>query len=259
MKDLQVLKYKSERILTTKQLAEVYGTYENNITNNFNNNKEHFEEGLHYYLLKGKELQSFKNYINDIDLVDKHTPTLYLWTERGANHHCKILDTKEAWKQFNVLEETYFMVKDYIRISEEQRLQLAIFNADTKEDMLLASSELDKFRKDQLNKRDSVIKVQGPKVDFYNIVANSTNTFSMAEAAKIINVKGIGRNILINFLKHKKILRKNGEPYQLYVDRGYFKLVERFYRADGKAIVTHKTVVFQKGIDYILKLLKNNN
>ena len=37
---------------------------------------------------------------------------LYLWTERGANRHCKILDTPKAWEQFDNLEETYFMVKE---------------------------------------------------------------------------------------------------------------------------------------------------
>ena len=37
--------------------------------------------------------------------------SMYLWTERGANRHSKILDTDMAWKQFDVLEETYFKVK----------------------------------------------------------------------------------------------------------------------------------------------------
>ena len=33
---------------------------------------------------------------------------LYLWTHRGANRHCKILDTERAWEQFENLEEAYF-------------------------------------------------------------------------------------------------------------------------------------------------------
>ncbi len=35
-----------------------------------------------------------------------------LWTERGANRHCKILDTDKAWEQFDNLEETYFRAKE---------------------------------------------------------------------------------------------------------------------------------------------------
>ena len=44
----------------------------------------------------------------------KRASHLYLWTERGANHHCKILDTDKAWEQFENLEETYFRVKEAV-------------------------------------------------------------------------------------------------------------------------------------------------
>lgn len=260
MENIKILKYRNEKILTTKQLAEIYKTEENNIINNFNNNKDHFEEGFHYYKLTGEELKQFILQVNDIDIqISNMTRTLYLWTERGANHHCKILDTKEAWKQFNVLEETYFMVKDYIKISEEQKLQLAIFNADTKENALLAASELDRFRKKQLKEKDEFIRIQEPKIDFYNAVIESEITFDMGKVAKVLNIKGMGRNNLINFLKDKKIFRNNGEPYQEYVDRGYFKLVESVYEANGVKMVSHKTVAFQKGMGFILKLIKKCN
>ena len=112
MDNLTVLEYNNKRILTTKQLAEVYETKENNIQNNFNNNKDRFIEGEHYYILTGEELQQFKSQVNDIDLpINKFTSQLYIWTERGASRHCKILDTDKAWEQFDSLEETYFRVK----------------------------------------------------------------------------------------------------------------------------------------------------
>lgn len=64
------------------------------------------------WTLKENELKEFKNLPTISGLVDKRTPTLILWTERGANRHSKILDTDKAWKQFDVLEETYFRVKE---------------------------------------------------------------------------------------------------------------------------------------------------
>jgi len=112
MNKLPVLKHNGERILTTQQLSDIYETSVDNIKMNFNNHKDNFVEGKHYYLLKGKELKDFKDLVNDIYLVDKHTPQLYLWTERGANRHCKILDTDKAWEQFDNLEEIYFRVKE---------------------------------------------------------------------------------------------------------------------------------------------------
>ena len=116
MDNLTVLEYNNKRILTTKQLAEVYETKENNIQNNFNNNKDRFIEGEHYYILTGEELQQFKSQVNDIDLpINKFTSQLYIWTERGASRHCKILDTDKAWEQFDNLEETYFRSKQIIQ------------------------------------------------------------------------------------------------------------------------------------------------
>ena len=93
---LTVLEKNKARVLLTKQLADVYGASEKNINDNFSNNKERFEEGKHYYLLKGQDLKDFKNSLpDDIGEPLKFAPKLILWTERGADRHCKILDTDE--------------------------------------------------------------------------------------------------------------------------------------------------------------------
>lgn len=111
MNKLQVIERNNERVLTTQQLADVYETDVNNIQTNFNRNKERFKENVHYFLLQGEYLKEFKNQPTNSQLVSKHSSQLYLWTERGANRHCKILDTDKAWEQFDNLEETYFKIK----------------------------------------------------------------------------------------------------------------------------------------------------
>lgn len=112
MNNLQVVEYSNQRVLTTQQLAEIYETDVKNIQMNFKRNENRFIEKRDYYLLKGNDLQEFKNLPTVSGLVDKRTPSLILWTERGANRHSKILDTDKAWQQFDVLEETYFKVKN---------------------------------------------------------------------------------------------------------------------------------------------------
>ena len=109
--ELQPVEYEGVRVLTTQQLAECYGTTSNSIKLNFNRNKTRFIEKRDYYFLKGNDLKDFKDLVTDSNLVNPRAPSLYLWTERGANRHSKILDTDQAWKQFDVLEETYFKVK----------------------------------------------------------------------------------------------------------------------------------------------------
>ncbi len=118
------IEWKNQVVITTALLAEAYETEQNNVKNNFNNHKSNFVEGTHYFLLQGEELREFKNLVNDNDLVDKRTAQLYLWTERGANRHCKILDTDKAWEQFDNLEETYFKVKEVVNTELSPELQM---------------------------------------------------------------------------------------------------------------------------------------
>ena len=97
---------------------------------------------------------------------------------------------------------------------------------------------------------------QSPKVEFYNDVADSDSTINMAEVAKVLNVKGIGRNNLFKFLRENNIFDEKNIPYQRYVNAGFFKLVEYKFICDGKVKVGLKPVVYQKGVDYINKLLR---
>lgn len=107
------LEFKNQRIITTKVLAEEFGTKEDNIKANFNNNKTRFKEGKHYFQLKGDELRVFKGVVNDInDPSIKFASVLTLWTEKGAARHAKILDTDEAWDVYEEFEETYFRIKN---------------------------------------------------------------------------------------------------------------------------------------------------
>lgn len=111
MNQLEIIEHEGIRVLTTQQLSEVYETSTENIKQNFKRNKERFNEGRDYYLLKGEQLKEFLQVTNSHLQNQSKIRSMYLWTERGANRHSKILDTDQAWKQFDVLEETYFKVK----------------------------------------------------------------------------------------------------------------------------------------------------
>lgn len=107
MMNLVPVNYKEEIVITSKALAEVYECNEKQIKQNYNNNKDKFEEGKHYYKLKGEELKKLR--VENIDLqISPMTRELYLWTKRGALRHCKMLGTDRAWDMFDMLEENYF-------------------------------------------------------------------------------------------------------------------------------------------------------
>lgn len=108
MSDLIPVEFQGQRILTTEQLAEIYQTEPRRITENLQRNQDHFIEGKHYHLLEGEALRTFLQYAQSVVQNPSKVRSLYLWTERGASRHCKILDTDKAWEQFDNLEETYF-------------------------------------------------------------------------------------------------------------------------------------------------------
>lgn len=96
-----------------------------------------------------------------------------------------------------------------------------------------------------------------PKAEFYDAVTNSPDTIDMAETAKVLNM-GVGRNTIFKILRQQRVLNRNNIPYQEYIDRGYFRCIESKYtKADGTNCVNIKTVVFQKGVDFIRTTVNN--
>ena len=113
---------------------------------------------------------------------------------------------------------------------------------------------------EQIEQQEKLLIEQKPKVDFYEAVTGSSDTIDIASVAKVLNIKGFGRNNLFEFLRDKNILMQNNMPLQHYVDRGYFRVIEsRYTKPDGSSHINLKTVVYQKGLDYIRKLLELNN
>ena len=100
-----------------------------------------------------------------------------------------------------------------------------------------------------------MLEIAQPKADFYDTVVSTESLLSMGDTAKLINKKGVGRNNLYKILKARKILMADNIPYQQYIERGYFKVVENYYMAGDNKVITKTTYVKQKGVDYIRKLL----
>ena len=99
---------------------------------------------------------------------------------------------------------------------------------------------------------------QKPKVEFFDAVAESKDAIEIASVPKVLNVPGVGRNKLFEFLRNHKVLMRNNQPYQKYVDCGYFRIIEQKYeRPNGDTCINIKTLVYQKGVKYIQELLKN--
>ena len=136
---------------------------------------------------------------------------------------------------------------------ENERKNLFSIPQTYSEALLLASKQAE-----QIEQQKELIALQAPKADFYDAVTGSKDTVDIGTVAKVLNM-GIGRTKLFQFLRDNGVLMKDNQPYQRYIDSGWFRVVEsRYTKPDGSTHVNTKTVVYQKGIDYIRKMLEQS-
>lgn len=112
-------------------------------------------------------------------------------------------------------------------------------------------------QQEKIEAQQNLIEAQKPKAEFYDDVVESKDAMSMDRVAKTLNM-GIGRNKLFELLRNRKILMNNNTPYQRYVDSGWFRCIEtKFTKPNGDTCINVKTVVLQKGVDAIRRLIKH--
>ncbi len=145
------------------------------------------------------------------------------------------------------LTKAFSMMKKMIQEKNDFNLPKTFSEA-----LLLASKQAE-----QIEKQNQLLLEQKPKVEFFEAVTGSKDTVDIATVAKILNKK-VGRNRLFEILRENNILMSNNMPYQKYVDSGYFRVIESKYtKPDGSVNVGLKTVVFQKGVSFINKVLES--
>ncbi|XYR61382.1 phage antirepressor KilAC domain-containing protein [Bacillus amyloliquefaciens] len=93
-----------------------------------------------------------------------------------------------------------------------------------------------------------------PIVDKYRQFLDADGLMKVGTLAKGLNIKGLGQNKLFIFLRDKKLLMKDNQPYQTYVNRGYFKVIARTTPVGNKPV----TLVTPKGADYIANLINKS-
>jgi len=173
-------------------------------------------------------------------------------TKHAISDYALTLDTA---KEISMIQRTENgkKVRQYFIACEKKLISQSI--PQTYAEALLEAGRL-ALEVENKNKQIEVLK---PKAEFFDQVTGSKDCFDMADVAKVCNL-GVGRNILFKFLRDSKILRENNTPYQQYIDSGHFRVIEsKFNKPDGSVCINLKTVVYQKGIDFIIKRYTGRN
>lgn len=248
MSDLIPIEYRAERVLTTEQLAQAYECETVQISQNFLNNKNHFEEGKHFFKLEGDALKNLR--LENIDLqISPMTRTLYLWTRRGASRHSKMLGTDRAWEMFDALEENYFNPRPKALTPAEQMAQ-----------GLLAAQKL-------LAEKDKRIEEMRPKEIFADAVSVSKTDILIGDLAKLIKQNGhdIGQKRLFSWLREKGYLIKRkgldwNMPTQKAMEMRLFRVKETVVtHSDGHTTVSKTPKVTGKGQVYFVNKFLNGS
>lgn len=245
MNELQIIEYKNQRVLLTSQLAESYGTTNKVISNNFNNNKERYVRGKHYFVLEGVDKKTFISNCPKIQDGLMKAKNVYIWTERGAFLHAKSLNTDKAWEVYDSLVEHYF---------QSQEAKPKALPQTYKEALLELVSQIEENEKLELENKE-----MKPKALFADAVATAENSCLVGELAKIIKANGydIGQQRLFAWLRENGYLMKQGESYNLptqkSMDLGLMEIKKRtINNPDGSVKTTSTTKISGKGQIYFV-------
>lgn len=199
--------------------------------------------------------------LSDIDTIDVGVNTglaiqnfKMIFVNESGLYDCVLDSRKPNARKFRkwVTSEVLPSIRKHGIYATDNTIENILNNPDFGIQLLTKLKE-ERERNKELQQR--VIEMK-PKEDFYDAVTQSNETCDFAQAAKILNFKGIGRNKLFEILRDKEILRPNNQPYQKYVDSGWFKVVEvSSVDRYGDLRLFYKTVIYQKGLDKISKIL----
>lgn len=212
------------------------------------------EEGNRAVLQHSDLLKVVRDEFEEEIGIGKISETLYKHPQNGQEYPMFELTLNQA-KQILVRESKFVRkaVIAYIDKLEKRLNEVFKVPSSFAEALRLAAEQ-----QEQIEKQQTLIEEQKPKAEFYDDVIDSKDAIDMAKVAKTLNM-GIGRNNLFQFLREKGILMRDNTPYQLYVDNQWFRCVEsKFMKPNGDVCINIKTMVLQKGLDGIRKLLKDN-
>lgn len=249
----------NQKILFAKQIAEIHNVEVKRINELINKNRSRFKDGIDILDIINDE--NFKVVINDLGLNGSNrTKNIYALSERGYSKLIKIMDTDLAWDIHDELIDNYFTMRQVINSNEQLKanLLLSIYNGG--QEGILACKELTEIEvKEATKPLLDKIEEDKPLVEFTETVLKSSDNILVRELAKIACNEGIkiGQNKLYEKLRSwGYIFRKSREPYQQYVDKGYFYIKETPRKTPYGVTLDKTTLVTPLGQIKIIEKLR---
>jgi phage antirepressor YoqD-like protein len=141
------------------------------------------------------------------------------------------------------------LVREFYRMAEELRQRPSFYIPQTLSEALQLAADQAK----QIEHQERQIEAAKPAVEYHERVAVADDCHSIDEAAKILKA---GPRKLRQWMRDNKIFRIDGLPGQEYMNRGYFRVIEKTiplpfgHKLHKQVLVTGKGMQFlQRKID----------
>lgn len=284
---------KESVVISDLQVAELlgYATGARHVRRIVDRNKESFKAGLHLLDVKGEELgvsswHTYKDSLISMGYTAQsitQAKNIYIFSKSGFLLLLKFAEGENAINLYKNFIESYFELEEKLEVVTEaleettEALQANAVNI-TKEMAMLQvelAYEADENVRLSLLERiqeltqlsiqsnralekkratDELLNKYQHQLTFaQNLEDTKESTFDIGDFAKVLNLKGMGRNKLMEWLREEKILMgepNKNIPYQQHTGN-HFKVV---YVETKKGIVS-KTVLTGLGVTYIVKRL----
>ncbi len=210
------------------------------------------ESGLYDTILRSSkpEAKPFRKHVTSVILPTIRKTGGYVADEDKFTEHYLQGYPQEVKNLFKVTLKSM----DYLN-GEVKRLNQEVDGLNTNVKCLTEEAVAkDKVIAQQSNE----IEQAKPKVEFYDTVADTKENISVSKYAKLLYKDGvkIGQNRLFKWFRDNGYLRPNNEPYQQYIEAGYFFLHEYTFYIKGVPSIGTKTLITGKGQQYFLKKIK---
>lgn len=244
-KELEIKEWKSKRVVTAKDIADLHERDVKRVVENFQNNKEKFEFGKDYFEITKEEIRKSK-FSESFSKYSKNSIEI-LYTERGYLKLTKTFNDDLSWKIQDLLVESYFVVKDNL-----DKIELPKTYLEALKELVIKEEEKQKLLKENEQKQ-KVIEYQKPKVEYTDNVLKSDTLINISQIAKDFNLSGTKLN---RILCENKIQYKQGKQYNLYQKYMNMDLAKSYTYLDTNGS-SHMCLKWtEKGRKFIYELLK---
>lgn len=248
----------NQKVILAKTVAEIHDQPLRKVNELINNNIDEFEVGIDIIDLKdGSDLEVLAKDLGFI--TSNRQEYCYLLSEQGYMALVQLMRTERAKEIRKQLRREYFSMRKELNEIAQKKSSLLLTVYDGGVNAVIATRQLVDMEV-EIATTPLLEKIENdkPYTEFAKHVTESSDTVDVGEFSKIVKNEhiDIGRNRLFEWLRRNKFLMSNNTPYQKYIERKYFEVVETTKETAYGTKVFTKVLITGKGQVFFVEKLR---